>query len=173
MTFREIYEICKKEVFNLALHYTGNVQDAEEITQDVFVKVHENLHRFREEAHIRTWIYRITIHQSLDFLKARKRQKRAFWFTALRIDDHTQKMDIPDFQHPGVALEQKETLEHLFRCLYQLPDQQRTVLILLKIEGLSQQETADVMRLSVKAVESLFQRAKKNLEKLLTQNEGT
>lgn len=172
MTFREIYEAYKIDVFNLALHYTGNVQDAEEITQDVFVKVHENLHRFREEARIRTWVYRITVHQALDFLKARKRRKRVFWLTALRIDDQEHKADIPDFQHPGVLMEQKEALEHIFRCLYQLPDNQRTVLILLKLERLSQQETAEVMQLGVKAVESLFQRAKKNLEKLLTQNEG-
>lgn len=172
MTFQQTYNEHKKMVYNLALQYVGNIEDAEEITQDVFVKVYENLNRFRNEANIRTWIYRITINQSLDFLKAKKRQKRAFLSTILRIDDTEKQLDIPNFNHPGIELEQKETLAFIFNCLNRLPENQKTVIILLKIESLSQQETANIMKVTTKAVESLFQRAKKNLEKLLNENEG-
>lgn len=172
MTFQETYDEHKKAVFNLSLQYVQNVEDAEEVTQDVFVKVYENISRFRNEASVRTWIYRITINQSLDYLKAKKRRKRAFLSGIIRMDDADKYTDIPNFNHPGIELEQKETLELIFVCLNRLPENQRTVVILLKIERLSQQETADIMKISTKAVESLFQRAKKNLEKLWNENEG-
>lgn len=171
MNFRDIYQLHKEGVFNLALQYTGNVEDAEEISQDVFVKVYEKLLYFREESSLKTWIYRITVNQSLDFLKARQRQKRSFIQHILRLDDGNAK-EIPVFNHPGVELEQKEAVAHIFQCMNRLPENQKTALILLKIEGLSQKEVAEIMRISSKAVESLFQRAKINLEKILTQNEG-
>ena len=59
-------------VFNLALQYVQNTEDAEEITQDVFVKIHFSKDNFKNQSAWRTWIYRITINQSLDFLKAKK-----------------------------------------------------------------------------------------------------
>jgi len=172
MTFEELYAQHKDLVFNLALQYTQNIEDAEEITQDVFMKVYENMNSFRNQSGVKTWIYRITINQSLDFLKARNRKKRAFLSRILSINNSEQYTEIPHFNHPGIVLEQKEALEHLFNCLNQLPDQQKTVIILLKIDNLSQQETADILKISIKAVESLFQRAKKNLEKLLQENKG-
>lgn len=63
-------------------------------------------------------------------------------------------------------------MEKIFKCLNQLPENQKTAIILLKIENLSQQEAAKIMQQSVKALESLFQRGKKNLKKLLDKNEG-
>ena len=72
MKFEQLYQQYVKLVYNLALQYCQNTQDAEEITQDVFVKVHEKLSTFKNQANVKTWIYRITINQSLDFIKTRK-----------------------------------------------------------------------------------------------------
>ena len=71
MTFEEIYFEHYKMVFNLALQYVQNIQDAEEITQDVFVKVFDSLNSFKNQSSLKTWIYRISINQSLDFIKAK------------------------------------------------------------------------------------------------------
>jgi RNA polymerase sigma-70 factor (ECF subfamily) len=172
MTFKQLFEAYHKLVFNLALQYVQNRQDAEEITQDVFLKIHEKLNTFQQKSEIKTWLYRIAINQSLDFIKAQKSQKRWSFFTAFSLNDDAKKIDVPHFDHPGVALEQKETLEGIFKAINQLPDSQKTVLILLKIEQHSQAETAEIMDISTKAVESRFQRAKKNLEILLKTNEG-
>jgi len=117
-------------------------------------------------------IYRIAINQSLDFLKAQKSLKRWSFFSALSLNNENTKIEIPNFNHPGVELEQKEALEFIFKAINQLPENQKTVLILLKIEQNSQAQTAEIMDLSTKAVESLFNRAKKNLEILLAKNEG-
>jgi RNA polymerase sigma factor (sigma-70 family) len=167
MTFKELFLLYNKMVYNLALQYVQNKENAEEITQDVFVKIHEKLNTFLQQADIRTWIYRITINQSLDFIKAQKSQKRWSFFSALSLNDETKRIDVPHFNHPGVELEQKEALAAIFQCINQLSDNQKTVLILLKIEQNTQAETAKIMDISTKAVESLFQRAKKNLETLL------
>jgi RNA polymerase sigma factor (sigma-70 family) len=167
MNFRELFEKYNKMVYNLAMQYVQNRENAEEITQDVFVKIHEKLNTFQQQADIKTWIYRITINQSLDFIKAQKSQKRWSFFSALSLNDENKRIDVPHFNHPGVELEQKEALAAIFKCINQLPGNQKTVLILLKIEQNTQAETAKIMDISTKAVESLFQRAKKNLEILL------
>lgn len=172
MTFTEIYHAHKRAVLNLALHYTHNVQDAEEVMQDVFLKVHDKLPQFRGQSSVKTWVYRIAINQCLDFLKAKRAQKRWALLSALRLDHEDAPIEVPHFEHPGVVLEQREAMERVFRCIHQLPENQKTVIILLKIEQQTQAETAEIMQTSVKAVESLFQRAKKNLEVLLQQSEG-
>jgi RNA polymerase sigma factor (sigma-70 family) len=172
MTFKELFDKFNKLVFNLALQYVQNREDAEEITQDVFLKIHDKLNTFQQQSDIKTWIYRITINHSLDFIKAQKSQKRWSFFSALSINDEQRKIDVPHFDHPGVELEQKEALANIFKAINLLPDNQKTVIILLKIEQHSQAEAALIMNTSTKAVESLFQRAKKNLENILIQIEG-
>jgi|GWRWMinimDraft_12_1066020.scaffolds.fasta_scaffold15135_3 RNA polymerase sigma factor (sigma-70 family) len=172
MLFKELFDNYKSLVFNVALQYVQNKEDAEEITQDVFVKIHEKLIFFQNQSSLKTWIYRIAINQSLDFLKAQKSLKRWSFFSALSLNNENTKIEVPHFNHPGVELEQKEALEFIFKAINQLPENQKTVLILLKIEQNSQAQTAEIMDLSTKAVESLFNRAKKNLEILLAKNEG-
>jgi RNA polymerase sigma factor (sigma-70 family) len=172
MTFKEIFDKYNKLVYNLALQYVQHKEDAEEITQDVFVKIHEKLSTFLQQSDIKTWIYRITINQSLDFIKAQKSKKRWSFFSSLSLNDENKQIEVPHFNHPGVELEQKEALEGIFKAINTLPDNQKTVIILLKIEQNTQAETAQIMDISTKAVESLFQRAKKNLENLLIQNKG-
>jgi RNA polymerase sigma factor (sigma-70 family) len=169
MTFEQIYFEHKKMVFNLALQYVQNIEDAEEITQDVFVKISDNLYSFKNKSNIKTWIYRISINQSLDFIKAKKSQKRNFLSSIFSLNDTKFKFEAADFNHPGIDLEQKEAYQKIFKAINQLSDNQKTVIILLKIEDKSQTETAEIMNLNVKALESLFQRAKKNLEILLNQ----
>lgn len=167
MTFDEIYFEHHKMVFNLALHYVQNIEDAEEITQDVFVKVFDNLNTFKKQSSLKTWVNRITINQSLDFIKGKNAQKRNFLFSIFSINDSNFKFQPSNFNHPGIELEQKEACQKIFEAINQLSDNQKTALILLKIEDKSQAETAEIMNLNVKALESLFQRAKNNLEILL------
>ena len=167
--FKAIYDEFKNLVYNLALNYVQNQADAEDITQEVFVKVHQNLDRYNPElASLKTWIYRISINQSLDALKSRKAARRFGFLTSLFQSDHIEPIgEIESYDHPGVALEDKEELEILFRRINSLTDNQKTVIILLKIEDRSQKEVAEIMNLNVKAVESLFQRAKLSLSKKL------
>jgi RNA polymerase sigma-70 factor (ECF subfamily) len=173
LNFQELYNTYSKMVFNLALQYVQNVEDAEEIAQDVFVSIHQSLESFRGEANISTFIYRIAINKSLDFIKAKKRKKRFAFISALFFPDSNEvKHEQHEFNHPGVLMEQDEATRRIFKYINELPENQKTALILSKIEHKSQKEIAEIMELNVKAVESLIQRAKVNLQKKLLPGEG-
>lgn len=168
MTFQEIYNTYNKLVYNLALQYVQNIEDAKEITQDTFVAIYQSLKNFEGKSELSTWIYRITINKSLDFIKTQKRKKRFAIITSLFNQDSEEiKHDLYAFDHPGVLLEQKEEIGRIFRLINELTDNQKTALILSKIEQKSQKEIAEIMNMSPKAVESLVQRAKVQLAKKL------
>lgn len=166
MNFEQFYNQYKSRVYNLALNYVQNIEDAQEITQDVFVTVHNSLNTFQEQSAMSTWMYRITINKCLDFLKAKQRKKRFAFITSLFFENSNDLKHTPiENNHPGILLENKEALEQLFEKINSLPENQKTALILHKIEQKSQVEVAEIMNLSTKAVESLIQRAKTNLSK--------
>ncbi|MCW3084187.1 MAG: polymerase, sigma-24 subunit, subfamily [Bacteroidetes bacterium] len=166
--FNVIYETYKTKVFNTAIGYLQNQEDAEEITQDVFVEVYRSAGKFEGKSLLGTWIYRITINKSLDFIKSKNRKKRFAFLSSLFNDAGELKHDAPDFYHPGVILENKEKSAILFKAINTLPENQKTAFILSKLEGLSYAEISEVMEVSVSSVESLLFRAKQNLQKELS-----
>jgi len=153
--FSFLYEQYADKVYNTAISYSKNVQDAEEITQDVFVKVFRNAASFKGNSSLNTWIYRITTNTSLNYLKKVKQLSS----TQLDVAD----MKSIDFNHPGVLLENKENAAALYKVMDYLPDSQRTAFILSYIEHLPRQEVASIMETTLKAVESLLQRAKRKM----------
>jgi RNA polymerase sigma-70 factor (ECF subfamily) len=160
---KKLYDQNANLVYNLALNYLQNAQDAEEVTQDVFVKVYDKHKEFRSDSSLKTWIYKITINQCIDYLKSRKAQKRFGNIIGL----FTQEIQTRHFDHPGVELENKEATERIFRKINLLPENQKTALILKSIEQCSQKEIAEILEVSEKSVESLLNRARKNLKELL------
>lgn len=168
LNFEQVYHDYKDLVFNLALSYAQNQEDAEEITQDVFIRIHQKLTTFQNNSSVKTWVYRITINISLDHLKSKQTKKRKNFLSALfQGSENKELYNYSDFSHPGVALENKESVSIIFRCINQLPEQQKTALILNKLEDKSQKEIAEIMETTPKAVESLIQRAKIKLKKIL------
>lgn len=163
-----MYEEHKKIVYNLALQYTQQTEDAEEITQDVFLAVHQSFRNFKQESKLSTWIYRIAINKSIDFIKAKQRKKRFGLMTSLFFEKTSEiKFDKITFDHPGVDLEYKEKFKELFQAINSLGEKQRTAFILNRIEQINIAEIAVIMELSEKAVESLIQRAKQNVLKMI------
>lgn len=144
-----------------------NVEDAEEVTQDVFVKVYQSLDSFKEESHIKTWIYRITINQSLDFIKKKNSKKRFFVF-GKKTDNDYEYNNSSNFEHPGIVLENQENAKILFEAINTLPENQKTAFILAKVDGLSNPEVAEIMEMSISAIESLVFRAKNSLKDKLS-----
>jgi RNA polymerase sigma-70 factor, ECF subfamily len=172
--FENIYNEYKKLVYNMCLHYLLNAEDAQDITQEVFVKVYQRHHQYNKEAaSLKTWICRIAINQCLDFLKAEKRGKRFGFLTALFYPDSGEPItDAITINHPGIETEDKEALHNLLQIIYTLPENQKTAIILSKIEDRTQKEVAEIMNISIKAVESLLQRAKQTIQKKITESEG-
>lgn len=144
-----------------------NAEDAEDVTQEVFVQVFESVNQFKGDSKFSTWLYRIAVTKSLDHLRKKKRKKRFAFIQSLFGVNEEEVNHTPDFHHPGVQMENREHASALFQAIGKLPDNQKAAFTLHKIEGLSYQEIAEALDTSVSSVESLMHRAKSNLRKLL------
>ena len=165
--FKSLVTNYQDLVYNTALGIVQNSEDAEDVAQEVFIQVYRSIDQFKGDARLSTWIYRITTTKALDHIRSRKRKKRFAFITSLFGPNDELIHEPIDFQHPGVALDRKEQAALLFQMINQLPENQKVAFTLHKTEELSYQEIADVMQLSVSAVESLLFRARQNLRKLL------
>jgi RNA polymerase sigma-70 factor (ECF subfamily) len=153
-------------VYNLILSFLQNTEDAEDVTQEVFIEVFRSLNKFKGNSTISTWIYRISVNKSLDFLRKKNRKKRFAFINILftNEDKNQEIIQVANFEHPGVLLEQKENARILFKLINELKENQKTAFILFHIEELSQKEIAEIMGISSKAVELLIRRAKLKLK---------
>ena len=166
--FEKLYHEYKTLVFNVALNYLQNVEDAEEITQDVFVKVYNSLDNFNQKSSYKTWIYRITINQCLDYIKQKNSQKRFFIF-GKKSQNEQEYLNTANFVHPGILMENKEEAAILFEVINTLTENQKTAFLLSKLDGLSNLEISEIMQLSISSVESLVFRAKATLQEKLAE----
>ena len=158
----------RTKVYNTVLGFVHNRQDAEEIAQDVFIEVINSASRFRGESKLSTWIYRISVNKALDHVKKTKRKKRFAFLSSLWDSSMQAVVQPPDFIHPGVILEKQEESTFFFNALTQLPENQKTAIVLVTLEGLSYEEASQVMKTSVASIESLLFRARQNLRKILS-----
>jgi RNA polymerase sigma-70 factor (ECF subfamily) len=168
--FRLLVESEQDRVVSICYRYLNDLEDARDLAQEVFIEVHRSVTRFRGQASISTWLYRIAISKSLDLLRRRGRKKR----TAIRediasllargIEPQAEKGSRPDEQ-----LLQEERMAVLQAAMRSLPANQHTALTLHKLEGMSHSEVANIMGNSISAVEALIHRGKRRLAKQLNE----
>jgi RNA polymerase sigma factor (sigma-70 family) len=167
--FREVVDHFRDSVFNTALGLLQNHEDAGDISQEVFIEVYQSVGKFRGDAKLSTWIYRITVQKSLEHIRNSRRKKRSgILLSIFGKENMVPVAASAPFYHPGVLLENKERAAVLFEALGRLPENQRTAFTLHKIESLSYAEIAEILSISLSSVESLMFRAKQNLQKLLS-----
>ena len=166
--FRVLVDLFSKKVYNTCIGMLQNMEDAEDVTQEIFIAIHVNIKEFREESSLSTWIYRIAVTKCLEFIRKKNRKKRSGIFKSIFTSDGARAIENhSDFMHPGIQLENQERAKILFKAIDLLPEQQRTAYILHKVEQVSYNEIAAIMELSLSAVESLLFRGKQNLKKYL------
>jgi len=163
--YAEIVEQWQHMIYNTAISIVQHEEDAEDITQDVFISLYEKIGDFRGESMLSTWLYKVTVRKALDHEKRNSRQKRGGFLQ--KIFSVKESEEPVNFNHPGILLDNKEKAAALFKALKKLPEKQRIAFTLHKMEGLSYQEIAAIMDISLYAIESLQVRAKNNLKKIL------
>jgi RNA polymerase sigma-70 factor (ECF subfamily) len=162
--FRAFIDLHRDRVFNIVLNRIQHHEDAEEITQDVFIDVFRKSETFRGDAAVSTWLYRIAINKCIDHL--RKKQRRIKWsFISATTNEATEPKE---FVHPGILSENREKANILFNAMKKLPGTQYTAWMLSEMENMSNKEVSEVMNVSVSSVESLLFRARQNLKKILS-----
>ncbi len=163
--FRRLMDLYAERVLNTCLGFVPDIQDAEDLAQEVFVDVFRSIQGFRGDAGLSTWIYRIATNRCLGYLRRQKRQRLFLRWSRGGEEEALQAPDISN--HPGVRLENAERTAALYKAMNQLPENQHAAFVMHKVEGLRHAEIAEVLQVSVSAVESLLHRAKIRLQQLL------
>jgi RNA polymerase sigma-70 factor (ECF subfamily) len=158
--FERLVEKYQSAVFRMAIGLLHNKEDAEEIVQDVFIKVYKSLSSFDAKAAFSTWLYRVTVNASLNVLRKKKRQK--LW---VELSDILQ-LRSKEKQADALLTEQSDNTL-IYQAMKDLPAMQRVAFVLSKYEELPQARVAEILHLSTGAVEQLIYRAKRNLKQKL------
>jgi len=168
--FKMLVDRHHQAVFHLCFRYVGKREDAEEVAQDVFIRLYRSAGTYQPSAKLTTFLYRIAVNLSLNRIRDRKR-KRWLSLEMLRQDKGIE-FEASSSDHPDVVLEYQEKQIQVHKAIDSLPVNQRTAVLLHRFQGLSYEETAEVMKCSVSAVEARLHRAKLNLKKKLSHLAG-
>jgi RNA polymerase sigma factor (sigma-70 family) len=163
--FKQVFEAHQDRIYNTILYMIQSAEEAEDLTQEVFVDVFLSMKNFKTQSKLSTWIYRIAVNKALNHQRFKKAKKRLG--AVLSIFNLSPADEAPDFVHPGILLENKELSESLYQAIKKLPEKQKTAFVLRQLEDLSYIEIAEVMQITTPSVESLLFRAKQNLQKIL------
>ncbi len=165
--FQQLIVEQRSRVFNTCFNILQSIEDGEDVCQDVFIEIFQSISKFKGDSQLSTWIYRIAITKSLEFLRKKNRKKRFGFFQSLTGQGDYELNQPANFDHPGIQLENKELSRFLFAAIEKLPERQKVAFLLHKTENLSYADIAEVMEISVSSVESLLFRAKQGLQKIL------
>ncbi|MBI1927521.1 sigma-70 family RNA polymerase sigma factor [Candidatus Poribacteria bacterium] len=173
--FETVMTKHQKSVMNTIFRFIGNREDAEDLTQEVFLRIYTAAKRYRPEAKFTTWLYRIVTNLCLNH------RRKAGRFSTTSLDElilleendkaQVERSKIPGIGvkdetqlPPDVSIEKQELVASVQAAIHELPENQRLAVIFREYDGLSYQEIAQVMGCSVSAVESLLHRARGNLK---------
>jgi len=158
----------QKDVIKTAYYFLSNMEDAEDLSQEVFIEILRSVNHYRRSSSLSTWIYRITVNKSLDYLRKQKRRnmfRQARTFIQSSVDVTNTPSREP--QSLDTRSDDNERRKILDMAVNALPENQKIAFILNKYDELSYKAIAEIMNLSVASVESLLHRAKLNLQKKL------
>ena len=166
--FEEIIARFETKVFQLALRFTRNQEDAEEVMQDVFTTIYKKIDGFQGKSAFSSWLYRIVVNAA--FMKLRKRKQN----NTISIEDLAPAVRQLCLERENVHMERsdslassKEVRDVIQAAINRLPRQYRAVFVLRDVDGLSNQEVGEILSLSVPAVKSRLHRSRLMLRKKL------
>ena len=166
--FEELVRRYDRNVFRIAQHITQNREDAEDVVQEAFLKAYGNLAQFQEQSKFYTWLVRIAVNEALMKLRKRKPERTVSLDEDIKTEDDSLPREIADWSpNPEQQYNQSELREILSKTIQGLPPGFRTVFVLRDVEGLSTEETAAALELSVPAVKSRLLRARLQLRERL------
>ena len=167
VAFRTLVERYQDRIYRTVLSLLRSPEEAEDVAQEVFVEVYQTIGRFRGDAALSTWLYRLATSRALKNRQKARAKKRFAYFTSLLGFDNNLLHEVPDHAHPLALLEGQQQLRLLLDHVARLPDQQQVAFTLRHEQELSYEEIAAVLTTTVPAVESLLFRARQTLRKHL------
>ncbi len=166
--FNDLVDRHARKVFRLARHITKNDADTEDVLQDAFMKAYSRLDQFEGNSQFYTWLVRIAVNESLMRLRKRKNSKTVSLDEELETDGSPIRREVAsDGESPEESFSRMETREMLEAAIDSLAEGYRTVFVLRDVEGLSTEETGEMLGLSISAVKSRLLRARLQLREKL------
>jgi RNA polymerase sigma factor (sigma-70 family) len=163
--FARLVECHQDRLLRLCERMLGDVEEARDGVQEIFLKVYRKAGEARPQGQVYTWLYRIAVNYCLNKLRRRKLVRFLRWDSRKDDDETAAPFDPPDAApDPQAALEARRRWAATRRAIAALPENQRTVLVLARFEGLSYKQIAEVLEISEGAVESRLFRAMRRLE---------
>ena len=159
--FRILIDGHQKHVYKVCIGFLHDKEEAEDLTQEVFLEVFKSIPYFKQTSSLSTWLYRIAVNKSLNTLK--KQKVRRLYLNLQQVIGIRNST----YSNSQEILEQKEQKSELIKALGNLPENQKIAFTLAKYDDLSYEEIATIMNISLSSVESLLFRAKGNLKKKL------
>lgn len=164
--FRHLVETYHERVMRLVLGILRDPVEAEDAAQETFIRVHESIGGFREDARLSTWIHRIALNRALEKVRRnRLRERLGAWLPGWVPQDRAGVRS--GWMDPGIRAEDREKAAALYRAIDSLPRNQRIAFTLVVVQRMRYDEVCPMLGLGVKAVESLVSRAKAGLRKKL------
>ena len=166
--FESLVRRYDRNVFRIAQHITQNREDAEDVVQDAFLKAYQNLGQFQGQSKFYTWLVRIAVNEALMRLRRRRPERMVSIDEDVKTEEDSMPREIADWSpNPEQQYTQAELKDILGKTIQGLPPSFRTVFVLRDVEGLSTEETATALELSVPAVKSRLLRARLQLRERL------
>lgn len=166
-SFSEIITRYSEKVHNLAMRITRNAEDTEEIMQDVFIIVYTKVHKFEGKSAFSSWLYRVTTNTAFMKLRKRRVQNTVSLEDSNLIDKNNwvgSRSENIDVNYISSQHEMRALIE---AALAKLPDEYRTIFLLRDVDGLSNQEVGEILKITVPAVKSRLHRSRIMLRKKL------
>ncbi len=165
--FKEFVDKYQSLVLNVCNSFLHCSNDAEDLTQEIFVEVFLSIHKFRKEAKLSTWLYRMAVNKSLNFIRNNKKRNIIKSIGSFFFVEEQKELQIPDYSlmYYGFEDEHNEKIEVLHKAIGELPENQKTAFTLSRFDKLSYAEIAEIMGITLASVEGLIHRAKKNVQK--------
>lgn len=161
--WNKMIERYSKKVFNFALNFAGNREDAADITQDIFLKVYNNIDKFKEDGNFDSWLSRLSKNHCIDFWRKNKKAKNK-----VELDENVRDPEIHEKQQsPEDSLIRKSEIKYLRGKLLLLPPDLRTLIILRDIQEYSYQEIAENLEIPLGTTKSRINRARAKLAKIV------
>lgn len=169
--FETLIKTHQVVAYNVALRILGNPEDAKDAAQEALIKVFKSIKSFKVESQFSTWLYRIVVNTCNDYLRKENRRSHLSLDQRIEAKEGDLGREVSDdSMAPETVIEKSQLKERVQHAIQALPEQQRTVVVLRDIEGMSYEVIASMLDLPVGTVKSRINRGREALKQLLLEN---